>query len=255
MNSFERKETDIAAVTGANGVSAGISQGDIKWTAMLSIIAWKDLGTQKILKERKTIVWPVDDKELAEYRSLINSNSIIRLLIKDIGDKFSLIRVISTDYDDDDLNHILNEALKPVYYDDDLLGRFTLDRRIETFTSPVIWAGEKGTLYFDYDKDESEMKLSLQTAHTLFEGQYLWSAKIKAYAAKELVDLANDWLMENEAEITEEMFVNRINFDSMSVEPNGSFEIFYFDGDIFAGHSIIVNGNINGEFTSAEIGG
>lgn len=255
MDSFESNEMDIAAVTGAYGVAAVKSQGDIKWTATLDIIAWKDLSSQVIWKEKKRIIWPVDDKELAEYRSLINSDSIVRLLIEDIGDSFSLIKVISTDYDDDDLNHILNEALKPVYYDDDLLGRFTLDRGIETFSNPVIWAGEKGVLYFNYDKDENEMKLSLQTAHTLFEGQYLWSAKIKAYAAKELVDLANDWLMENEAEITEEMFVNRINFDSICVEPNGSFEIFYFDGDIFAGHSIIVNGNINGEFTSAEIAG
>lgn len=67
MDSFESNEMDIAAVTGAYGVAAGKSKGDIKWTAMLDIIAWKDLGTQIIRKKKKRIVWLVDDKELAEY--------------------------------------------------------------------------------------------------------------------------------------------------------------------------------------------
>lgn len=101
------------------------------------------------------------------------------------------------------------------------------------------------------------MKLSLQTAHILFDQQDIWSARVKTYAAKELVELANDWQMEDEnsssEEITEEMFAERIKLDSITVSSNGDFEMFYFDDDMFLGHEIIIKGNINGEFTNAHI--
>ncbi|MED4152547.1 DUF2262 domain-containing protein [Priestia aryabhattai] len=35
----------------------------------------------------------------------------------------------------------------------------------------------------------------------------------------------------------------------------GNFDFYFFDGDIFAGHSIIVEGNINGTFTRAQTAG
>ncbi|WP_416234886.1 DUF2262 domain-containing protein [Priestia megaterium] len=33
------------------------------------------------------------------------------------------------------------------------------------------------------------------------------------------------------------------------------FDFYFSDGDMFAGHSIIVEGNINGTFTRAQIAG
>ena len=36
---------------------------------------------------------------------------------------------------------------------------------------------------------------------------------------------------------------------------DGEFTAYCSDGDIFLGHSIIVNGNINGEFDDAQMAG
>ena len=36
---------------------------------------------------------------------------------------------------------------------------------------------------------------------------------------------------------------------------HGGFTVYCSDGDIFLGHSIIVSGNINGEFDYAEMAG
>ena len=72
---------------------------------------------------------------------------------------------------------------------------------------------------------------------------------MKMYAAKELVELANEWLQDDDEaeidEITKEMFINSITLSSLSVYSEGDFEIFFSDGDIFWGHSIIVSGNIH----------
>ncbi|MCE4088108.1 DUF2262 domain-containing protein [Priestia megaterium] len=96
---------------------------------------------------------------------------------------------------------------------------------------------------------------ALKTAHTLFEEQDKWIQKIRMYAAAELVDLAPDWLQEEDEieEITEEMFMDFMSLDTISVYPEGDFD--FSDGDMFAGHSIVVEGNINGTFTRAQIAG
>lgn len=93
--------------------------------------------------------------------------------------------------------------------------------------------------------EERKRKSALKVAHVLFKEQDEWNMKIKMYASENLVELANEWLEgDDEAEIdeiTKEMFID--------------FEIIFFDGDMFWGHCIIVNGNINGELTSAYIAG
>jgi hypothetical protein len=98
---------------------------------------------------------------------------------------------------------------------------------------------------------------ALKTAHTLFEEQDKWSQKIRMYAAAELVDLANDWIQEEDEieEMTEEMFMDLMSLDTISVYPEGDFDFYFSDGDMFGGHSIIVEGNIDETFTRAQIAG
>lgn len=103
------------------------------------------------------------------------------------------------------------------------------------------------------------MREALKTAHTLFNDEEKWNKIIRKYASQKLLDLANDWLEDDDEaevdEITEEMFINLMEFSNLTVYPDGDFNMYFYDGDMFWGHSIIVSGNINGQFTSAEIAG
>ena len=114
-------------------------------------------------------------------------------------------------------------------------------------------------MYFEWHDDKNSMELSLKTAYTLFKDQNEWNKKVRIYASEELVDLANDWLQDNDEseidEITEEMFINFMKLDSINVSSDGNFDIYFFDGDMFWGHTIIVSGNVNGDIYSAEIAG
>lgn len=67
--------------------------------------------------------------------------------------------------------------------------------------------------------------------------------KNREFAAKELLDLANDWLEDNEDEdkpdkITKEMFIDNIKMSELCISPDGSITLFYDDGDMFWGHTI-----------------
>lgn len=263
-NRFERNFTEnvieIAAVTGTSGIGAGKVGGDSMWTASIDLIAWKSLEANALInREELRLEWLVADEEWEKSRDILNENTIVRLKVRKGENSMMLVKVIDSSYKDEDLEVVLQESMKPVFYNDEVLGEFELEKSVKLFEKRITWAGEKGSLYFDWNDDENVMKSALAIAHTLFKDQDVWNKKIREYASEELVELANDWLQDNDEaeidEITKEMFIDFMKLDTISVYPDGDFEIFFFDGDMFWGHSIIVSGNINGELTSATIAG
>lgn len=259
-NKFSKNIVEVAAVTGASGVSAGKSGEDTMWTASIDLIAWKELNNNdSVIKKEVRMQWLVTDHELQKSRERIAENSILRLQVRKSADAMMLIKIIETDYRDSELETILQDSMKPVYFDDERLGQFELDKTIKVFETKTDWAGEDCSLYFDWDENMDIQKNALETAYVLFQSQDQWNKKIRDFASEELLDLANDWLQDNEdtelTEITKSMFIDFMSLDSISVYPEGEFEMYFADGDMFWGHTIIVSGNINGVFTSAEIAG
>ncbi len=261
---FEKKFADdvieVSAVTGPSGVGAGKAGTDIYWNASIDLIAWRNLHSSgPVVKEELSLEWLVDDEELKKSREILKENTVVRLKVRKGQKSMMLVEVLDTEYKDSDLEIILQESIKPVFYNDENLGEFKLDKSTKLFEKKISWGGEEGNLYFDWDKNEDIMKSSLKSAHGLLKEQDSWNTKIRNYAAEELVELANEWLQDDEEadidEITKEMFIDLMELDSISVYPEGDFEVFFFDGDMFWGHSIIVTGNISGELSSAEIAG
>lgn len=256
-NRFSEEIFEVVAVTSSLGVGAGKAGKEKLWRASIDLIAWKDLNSSEpVVKEEVNLEWLTDDEGLKEWQKTIKESSVIKLKLRKGEKSFMLVDLIDADYKDDELQNILEEELKPVFYEDELLGKFELDKGLKLFETDITWAGEEGRLYFDLDEEE-KMEDSLKTAHELFKNQKDWSDKIKAYAASELLELANDWIDEEDDidEVTEEMFIDSLGLDTISVYPKGEFEIFFFDGGLFAGHCIIVSGNISGSFESADIAG
>ncbi|WP_338754755.1 DUF2262 domain-containing protein [Bacillus sp. FJAT-52991] len=257
---FTENVIEIVAVTGALGIGASRGGDNILWTASIDLIAWKDLhNNETITKEEIRLAWLVDDAEWRKSKDILKANTIVKLQVRKSENSMMLVKVLETPYKDDELEIILQEAMKPVYYHDEMLGEFELDKRVKTFEKRISWAGEECHLDFDWNKDKHVMKSALETAYALFKKQDEWNMKMKMYASAELVELANEWLQDDDEaeidEITKEMFMDLITLNSIIVYPKGDFEIFFLDGDIFWGHSIIVSGNIHEGLTSAEIAG
>lgn len=257
---FKKDIVEILAVTGASGVGAGNAGKDIMWNASIQLIAWREINSRgPVIKEKTRLEWLVDDKEWKTSSKILKANSIARLLVRRSEKSMMLVKVVELECKDNELEIILQESLKPVYFFDETLGKFKLDKTVNLFETKVRWANEEGNLYFDWDEDNLVMNASLNTAHVLFKDQENWNMKIREYASEELLGLANEWLQDNDEanvnEITKDMIIALMKLDSISVQPEGDFEIFFFDGDMFWGHCIIVRGNTKGEFFSADIAG
>ena len=79
--------------------------------------------------------------------------------------------------------------------------------------------------------------------------------KAKEYSAHKLIELKNDsWLEEDEKEVTEKEFKERMRFTGLHIFSESAN--FYFDDDgLFWGHTIEVTVNQKLEFTNADIAG
>ena len=89
----------------------------------------------------------------------------------------------------------------------------------------------------------------------MFAQQDDWNEKMRAFAAKELVSLANDWLDEDGAEISESDFAKRIKLMEISIDADGAFAAYHDDDDMFWGHSVTVYGDLERGVKSAQMEG
>ena len=73
---------------------------------------------------------------------------------------------------------------------------------------------------------------------------------------QELLPLKNEnWLDEDEAELSPDEFKDRMTLESITVYPSGSFDFWHNDGDLFWGHSIQISGNLSDGPKHADIPG
>lgn len=142
---------------------------------------------------------------------------------------------------------------KPVTFDDPTFGTFTLDRRVDWFTAEVMWNGNRVSLNL---AESDEVHEALAAAHALWQEQREWNRRIRDYAVQELLPLKNEaWLSEDEAELTADEFKDAMTLESITVYPDGSFDFWHDDGDLFWGHSIQISGSLSEGPTDADIPG
>lgn len=84
--------------------------------------------------------------------------------------------------------------------------------------------------------------------------------KCREYAADELLEGANEWLEDSDdedkpEEYTREMFMELMELECMVIGPAGAIQMGYADGDMFWGHTIMVDVSADGEIVDADIAG
>ena len=80
-------------------------------------------------------------------------------------------------------------------------------------------------------------------------------------AARDLLELANDWASDGGCEerepeeITRGQFMERLEPDAVQISGDGSFDFWFNDGALFWGHIIHVTGSLEGGPEKAEMEG
>ena len=240
-------ELTLLAVTGANGFGGGKTAKEKLWRASIGLTAWMEEDSPDIHRGEFVLSTIADDRLLGVLQRRAPQDFIIKFKgrVSEDGKRLLLLDLPEPGFDPD-LKAILEEQKQPVTFWEEGLGTFTLNRQVDWFETELDWLGTEISLTIDMEEDREE---ALQNAKTLLASAADWDKRVRAYAADELVSLANDWSqdMDEDGEtptITREQFMERMELESIEIGGDGSFTFWFGDGDLFYGHSIRVSGDL-----------
>lgn len=157
------------------------------------------------------------------------------------------------------LDEVLVEYRKPVVLNDEELGELTLDKDYDTFEGGISWRGEDIDISLEVDSSSDDMRTAaVRAMKQMVADQDAWDRDMRAFAARELTQLACEWrdsADEDVPEITEESFAQRIELTSIAMDPDGSFSAYFDDDDMFFGHCVVVYGTLADGVSSAVMAG
>lgn len=266
-NSFEEKEQEILVLRHEGDVT---SKRNGFWEVAVLCLAYIDCETGELHKEECRFLFAASEKEYENHlipefdKETVYHLKVRKKLPEELPEimikklDFLLVDVIEKNAQSPELEEILAEYKKPIIIEDDILGELLYDRTIKSFEGHITWLDKNIDISLDVDKDnKSGITKARKAMKELYLSAEKWDAKMRTFAAENLIDLARDWCESEEeaGKIVEESFAERIDIETISITSGGSFTAYFNDDDIFAGHCIIVNGSLKKGVTSASMGG
>ena len=141
---------------------------------------------------------------------------------------FLLEDITDNDYKDDDLNIILKKYSEIIYYKDEELGDFVLNKDINSFKKEIPWIDGNILIFFD-NIDKEFNKQSVDIIKKIFTNKKDIDRKLKECAAESIFKPHN---MEREE------FTKSISLTSISIDSKNCITFYFNDVD---GHTIPVN--------------
>jgi hypothetical protein len=252
-------EITIYAAIGAEGPRSSKANGETHWPLCLDVIAWR-VPDGPVQRGDLLFDQHVTDTELAALHGAITTESLIAFRAKlcecsHFGDTRARFLGLLTTPHDDKLATILFEYSNPVVMVDPQLGKLIFDKSADEYTGTINWLGKEIRINVAADEHGNAAD-ALTTLKILMFDMAGWTRKVNHFAAAELLGLKNDgWLDEGESPMTHEQFVERMQFDCLSVDPGGAFTFWHLDGGLFCGHYIQICGSLDMGLTNADIPG
>ena len=258
-------------MVGAFGPSGSKTYLDKSWSASGEYIAYREPGGELIEAEGQFWFVNCTEERMYELMDMIKPYSIMRA-IADFEGTFTVDKLLETDViPSEDENAFCERYKIPITFNDEQFGTFVFDKGIKWYAGAVDYQGDSINVTLESEDD-------IKTLRFICKDMDGFIAKASRYAAKELLELGNQWLYEgtmdegdnyegmmdeddNEVDftpLTEDDFAKRIALNEISLddtEDGGHYSLWFDDGDIFAGHSIRVSGSIESGFIEAVMEG
>jgi hypothetical protein len=206
---------------------------------------------------RKTVrcEMPIPEDAMRQWLKRISPYSIVEATIAALepSGTLALADLRTCEAEDPELAVVKQELLTPVVFQSRLFGDLTLDRSWNRFTGKASCCDAALDLTVECDDDGSPSN-GLVVAETLCLAEQDWHRRAKEFAADRLLPLwERSWREEDEAALTRNQFMARMNLTHIAIEKNGNFSLVHDDRDLFGGHSIDVSGNLRDGFSDAEL--
>lgn len=268
---FEEEAKEILVLL-AGGSGAGKMNGF--WDVSHYFIAYVDCQTGALHTGDGRIVYPVSDEESdaggildrfrreAVYRLKARKripHKIPEGVTASSQNQFLIVEVLEEDAPCPALEEVLAEYRRPVVLNDEELGELSLDKDLDMFEGGISWRGEDIDISLEVDSSsEDTWTAAVAAMKQMMTDQDRWDRDMRAFAARQLTELACEWREsadEEVPEITEESFAQRMELTSIAMDPDGSFSAYFDDDDMFFGHCIVVYGTLEGGVSSAVMAG
>lgn len=225
-----------------------------------SLEGWRD-SDGAVHRDRVEISGWVSDGELKVFQNGIELYSVVRVQGR-VGEPdylrgthAVLEELVEVGAKDVELEALAEEYKAPFYLKSRIVGKLKLDREWGWFEGYKRTLTGKVSVLLnpeDWRKPES----TLESAELIWKSLRDWDRKARSKAAEELLDIKNEvWLSEGEDELTQKHFIARMRLQSIHVEEGGLFEVNYDDGDLFWGHTIVVDGSLEEGMLDARFEG
>lgn len=268
---FEDEAKEILVLL-AGGSGAGKRNGF--WDVSHYFIAYVDCQTGALHTGDGRIVYPVSDEEHdaggildgfrreAVYRLKARKripHKVPEGVTASSQNQFLIVEVLEEEAPCPALDEVLADYRKPVVLNDEELGELSLDKDLDMFEGGISWRGEDIDISLEVDSSsEDTWTAAVAAMKQMMTDRDRWDRDMRAFAARELTELACDWREsadEDVPEITEESFAQRIELTSIAMDPDGSFSAYFDDDDMFFGHCVVVYGTLADGVASAEMAG
>ncbi len=268
---FYEEEFEILVLLKSDCGGAGVI-GDMLKPSVFTL-AIVDLRTNQLSEDEGRIEWLIpnskdrkgwgyDFKQFEIYHCRVRKcipRELSQYQSKDLNNCYMLLEVLEDDITNPYLIELQTYYRTPVIIENEF-GTFTLDRGFSHFTGTVNLLGDEIKVFLGMDENSKD------TAHVALERFLKLSEEFEGndrryleLAAEQLTELANDWLADSDEEdpeeITKEIFASRISMSELCCESNGCITMYYYDDDMFWGHSIEITVDEAGELERADIVG
>lgn len=137
---------------------------------------------------------------------------------------------------------------------DPVLGELHWDKQLEWWRSELKFRPGQTVKVSILESDPGPV---IETRRAMFLRVRDGESTLRAQTATQMLEMAEDWRDADEEPdpITPESFASRVKLQAITLYDDGSAELYYDDDEIFAGHTIVVQLNPNGELEAANIAG
>lgn len=271
---YERYSSEEQEVIVLIQQTLGASPFDDQWEMLTTTLGMVFCANGKVDTKKGRLNWLVTEEQRSSPKTWnrFQKGQICRLKVRKLLDAYTpknltpdefnawcVVDVLEQKAACPQLEEVWAAYNKPVVIEDEILGTLTLNRDFDMFEGYFCWNETEISLMLEVDADDqSTWTDTCNTARSMVSEMEKWDQDMRAFSAKALTSLANDWMAEddeNAVPITEEIFAERISLSELSFSFEDSFTVYYEDDDMFWGHAIEVCGSLEQGIESANIVG
>lgn len=145
----------------------------------------------------------------------------------------------------------IEEYRRPVIIENEL-GVFSLKRQWNWFDGTIQWCRKPCNVLIDVEEGSTDCSSSMELLRRICADDAAFDARVRRQVCDRTMDLLRDWY---EEEITEEEYMERLGTPLITISEDRNIDFSFDTGELYAGHTLIVSADEDGNVHSADLAG